>query len=126
IPSATIEACTKTWTEQPPEPGHDYSAAMDPATRGNAWTFVVADRHKGKERIVYAREWQHSKVKPAKPSEIFREVSPVLTRYGLDWCYSDQFSGDALVDIAEDLEDEDGESIGFSLLIEDWNAKNKY
>ncbi len=125
-PLAVIEGCTKTWTEQPPEPGHDYSAAMDPATRGNAWTFVVADRAGGRERIVYAREWLHSKVNPAKPSEVLREVSQTLARYGLDWCYSDQWSGDALADIAADLVDDDGDPIGFDLLIEDWNQKNKY
>lgn len=118
IPSATIEACTKTWTHQDPQPGHDYSAAIDPATRGNAWSFVIADRHRGKNRIVWAQEWLHSKTDPAKPSVILAEIAEKLREYGLDWCYTDQWAADALVDIAED--------VGLTLLIEDWTARGKY
>lgn len=121
IGQVVVEACTGDYEHIPYEPGHDYSAAMDPATRGNAWTLVVADRYKGKKRIVFAKQWVGSKSRPLRPSEVLEEASNVLQGedgtggFRLDWVYSDQWAADALKDIAHDC--------GLTLVEEPWTSK---
>lgn len=101
----------------PFEPGHDYAASMDPATRGNAWTLTIGDRCGEKKRIVSAREWIGSPLKPLRPKEVLKEAAEECKKYGLDWCYTDQWSADANADLAEEF--------GLTLIIESWTRQNK-
>lgn len=118
FPQMLLERCVRREPlVLPPEPNHDYSAAMDPATRGNAWTLVIADRIGNKKRIVYARQWIGSTLLPLSPREVLEEMQPILAGYGLDWCYTDQWAADAIKDLAA--------TIGLFLIIEDWNVENK-
>jgi hypothetical protein len=103
------------------EEGVSYAAAIDPGTRGNAWTFVIAAlRFVGgivKRSIVYAQEWRGSTAQPLSPKATLQAMKPVLEGYGIDTVWTDQASGDALRDIAADL--------GLTLVIEPWTQANK-
>lgn len=102
----------------PREPGHYYAATIDPATRGNAWTLVVATRGPDRvRRIVLTREWTGTRAVPLVPSEVFGEIRSLLKPYGLTWLTSDQFAGDALKDIARQA--------GLTLTLEPWSAPSK-
>jgi len=88
---------------RPYEYGIDYRAFMDPATRSNDWTLAIAAMLRGGVKsIVYARRWQGSKTIPLRPKVVMREVAEICGAYGLDWLEGDQWSGDALADIAQD------------------------
>lgn len=124
IPSDVIDACTRKgpatlpWAE-----GHDYSAAMDPATRSNAWTWAVADRVGSKKRIVHADERVPGGT-PLRPRDVMRDISADLHRYGgLDWCFSDQFAGDFLVDIGAELPPPPDGPGKLDVLVEPWTTK---
>lgn len=79
--------------------GHRYVAAMDPATRGHAWTLVVATKGPdGIRRVVFAREWRGSPALPLRPSVVLAEIQIILAGYGLRWCTTDQAAVDHLRD----------------------------
>jgi hypothetical protein len=86
--------------------GGAYSAAMDPATRGNAWTLVVVaheDRGDGATefvRVVCARQWQGSRTTPLQPDAVLAEVAGILCDYDLHEVWTDQLASDFVVDIA--------------------------
>lgn len=105
----------------PREDGVTYAAAIDPGTRGNAWTFAVAGlRFIGgivKRSVVHAQEWRGSTAAPLSPKATLMEMKPVLESYGIDCVWTDQASGDALRDIAADL--------GILLIIEPWTQASK-
>jgi len=102
----------------PRTPGHWYVATIDAATRGNAWTLIVATRGPDRvRRIVLAREWRGTRSIPLVPSEVFQEIKGLLAPYGLTWLTSDQWAGDALRDIARQC--------GLSLALEAWTNVNK-
>lgn len=88
----------------PPVEGCTYAAAMDPATRGNAWTLAIGTRDwrdgKIKQVIALAQQWQGSKVKPLSPDAVLKEIALIVKPYGLTTITTDQFSADALRVIA--------------------------
>lgn len=87
--------------ELPPQPGHHYVAAMDPATRGNAWTLVVVTRRRDASvAVVLARQWQGSRDRPLVPSQVLGDVASILRPYGLRYVLTDQHAADAYADIA--------------------------
>lgn len=113
-------------------PGHEYSAAIDPATRNNAWTLVIADRvrytanvegddgiirpvTRTKKRIVYHHQWQGSQVSPLSPRETLKQVAEILSLYRLDFCRTDQWSADAMRELAM--------GYGLALIIENWTSQ---
>ena len=124
--SADVEACTRA---EPaiilPEKGHHYSATMDPATRGNAWTFAVFDcvglgGDSGvlpKYRVCRAQQWVGSKTKPLRPDAVLGEIAQVCREYGVDMAWTDQHSFDALHDIAS--------AHGLWLSVHTINAQNR-
>ncbi len=98
-------------------PGHRYVAAMDPATRGNAWTLVIATKGSdGVRRIVRAREWRGSPSAPLSPKAIMLEVKGHLEAYGLRWVTTDQAAVDYLKDLCPK---------GVSLREAPWTQGNK-
>lgn len=102
----------------PFEAGHFYHAAIDPATRGDAWTLAVGTRGADrKRRIVLCHEWQGTKSEPLNPTEVFREIRAILAPYKLRWLHSDQHAGDALAEIARQQ--------GLVLDLEPWTAASK-
>jgi hypothetical protein len=78
-----------------------YVATMDPATRADAWTLVIACREPGNRivRIARAVEWQGRKGAPLSPEATLRAIAGELAPYRLNSVHSDQASADALEDI---------------------------
>ncbi len=83
-------------------PGAAYTAAMDPATRGNGWTLVVATREHRTRRIVCVREWRGSPAAPLDPKAVLDEIAMALRTYGVNAIDTDQWSGDALAALARE------------------------
>jgi len=99
-----LELCKrKEPLEIPRRAGRYYSAAMDPATRGNSWTLVVAENTGEKIAIVLARQWTGTTEKPLSPKAVIGEIKEILLSYGLSTVYSDQWSADANQDIAAEV-----------------------
>jgi hypothetical protein len=105
-----VEACTR---KQPvvrdPVRGRFYVGAMDPATRGNAWTFVLLEGTGWKEvdgvmrqtfAVALTREWRGSKEKPLRPDLVFAEMGALMSPYGANTVVTDQYACDALAPLA--------------------------
>lgn len=117
-PQEVLARCTRTKPLIIPwEPRHEYICAMDPATRNNAWTMVIADRYKGIKRIVFYRQWVGKPTDPLSPRRVLEEASEALRAYNLDWFYTDQWAADAIKDLALQL--------GMAAVVEDWTEKTK-
>jgi hypothetical protein len=87
-----------------PEAGHIYTAAMDPATRGNSWTFGVFTRTGKQKRMVLARQQTGSRSEPLSPRVVFRDtIAPECKRFGITSIETDQYYVDALTDIAREF-----------------------
>lgn len=101
FPTALIEASTRVQPiHHEPNPLNDYVAAMDPATRGDAWSFVIATRVEGKRVVVFNKAWQGNSLAPLSPDAVLREIALICSRYFVDTVETDQFCADALRDIA--------------------------
>jgi len=85
------------WTE-----GWSYVAAMDPATRTNAWTFAIAGQGLDEKRhVVLAREWVPRPGIPLDPKTVLAEIAHYLGSYGLAMAYTDQHAVEMLRAMAE-------------------------
>ena len=118
FPQQVLDECTR--EQDGPlmfNPAYEYAAAMDPATRSNAWTLIIGTREGNIKKVALAHDWQGSPVDPLRPRKVLKEIAEWLREYDLDWCYTDQWAAEALQDLA-DLE-------GITLVVEDWTAKNK-
>jgi hypothetical protein len=101
-----------------PDPRTTYVAAMDPATRSNDWTLVVAGKlDNGKKAVVYNARWQGSRANPLSPDAVLAEIADICRTYNIGTVFSDQYAGDALRDIAR--------AHGIHVSIQEWNSKNK-
>jgi hypothetical protein len=84
----------------PFEPQRVFAAAIDPATRGNAWTLVVASWIEGATdneslaQIALAHEWVGTRSEPLQATEVFAEMWPMLAPYGITEVWSDQHNFD--------------------------------
>lgn len=88
----------------PPQPGVTYTAAIDPATRGNSFTLVVATGSGRKKKvIILARQWTGSAVNPLRPALVLQEIAHILKAYRVTVLDSDQYMGDALRDLASQV-----------------------
>jgi len=126
-----IALCTRTAgpdgiTVIPYQHGHEYAAAMDPATRGNAWTLVIVDRSRfiaeggkleSKIRVVWYQQWVGSQLNPFSPRQALGEIAVILRDYHLDYVYSDQWSADAIRDLALER--------GLSVIPETWKQSEE-
>lgn len=119
FPARVVESCTRAASgDLPYSENAEYVAAMDPATRGNGWTLIIATRGKdGVKRVATAQQWVGSRMDPLHPKLVLKEIANALGQYGLNWCMTDQYASDALRDIASDM--------NITLAIEDWTAKKK-
>jgi hypothetical protein len=103
--SELLDRATRTEPlELEPNPLHSYVAAMDPATRGNAWTLVLSTRlDDGRHAVVLAREWLPRVGLPLSPSSVLKEIAAVLKPYDVTAIRTDQWSVDALREIARNV-----------------------
>ena len=101
--TSELESCITLEGDQPPRAGHYYAAAIDPATRGNAWTLVVGEKARnGNARVVLARQWQGSVSAPLSPKKTFAEIAELLKPYGISTMHTDGWAADALIEHASD------------------------
>lgn len=105
LSSIDVQACTR---EAPlhlhPEPGMEYVATLDPATRKNAWTLIVLCQPKeGELKVAFHHQWMGSKSAPLRPRIVLQEIARMLEPYGVTDVWSDQASFDALRDLADEV-----------------------
>lgn len=91
----------------PPAAGYTYQAAMDPATRRNAWTMTLVTKD-AKIRVALARQWLPRPDKKLRPREVLNEMAQILQPYGVNQITTDQWSVDANQDLALESKLEDG------------------
>lgn len=108
----------------PPQRGYTYSAAMDPATRRNAWTVVIVTKDT-KVRVAFAHQWIAQAGVPLRPKVVFGEIATALEPYGVNTVITDQWSIDALRDIALEAKTEKGRPWPIYLIEENLNAQQK-
>ncbi|GAC1536388.1 MAG: hypothetical protein NVS3B10_00270 [Polyangiales bacterium] len=87
-------------TPVPPDADSSYVAAWDAATRGNAWTLIVARRVAEKIEVSLATQWAGSKTAPLDPARVIAEIASILAPYRVHAVHSDAWSVDALATIA--------------------------
>lgn len=99
ISGAELDAVTRKAPQTlPPMPGGSYFGAIDPATRRNAFTLVIAtvdsigDRRR--TRIVQARQWTPSGGR-LDPEMVLRQIADVCHPYRLRTLATDQYSADS-------------------------------
>lgn len=112
IPTELLAKATDAgWIEKPAlenDPFH-YVAAMDPATRGNAWTLVifrcVGVDMSGRPKLeqVRAEQWIGKPKEPLSPKATLEEIKMILAQYDLAEVMTDQMALDFIADIAESL-----------------------
>lgn len=101
--SASVDlAMHRTELVLPPEDGKTYTAAMDPGTRGNAWSFGIAETEDNvRFKVMFVKEFIGSQARPLVPSEVFREMAPDLQAYRCSGSVkTDQWAVDALRELA--------------------------
>lgn len=116
--SDVLESITRREPETLPfDEACTYTAAMDPATRGNGWTLVIVTRKGGKKIVVKACEWIGSKSSPLNPEHILQEIARVCGAYRVTQIDTDQYMGDALQALAR--------RSGITLGIHNWTADQR-
>ena len=106
--------------ELEPAPGHTYVATMDPATRGNAWTFAVGTADaRGRLVVSYTHEWQGTQANPLDPGEVLRAMDLTCRRYGVQYVYTDQHAGDELVSLAREI------GVSYEIVVAPWTHANR-
>lgn len=98
----------------PHKPGLEYTAAMDPATRGNAWTLVVVTKEQNKVKVALAKQWRGSREMPLDPHHVLKEIKAAVADYGLSTVITDQWGQDFVRRLANDM--------GLGILQEDFRG----
>lgn len=102
--AAEIEACATLPLESPPNELLSYVAVIDPATRGNAWTLMLlANTGGGMVHVALIRQWIGSTAKPLSPRGVLAEIAGILKPYNVTTVNSDQWSADAIRELALDV-----------------------
>jgi hypothetical protein len=79
-----------------------HACAIDPATRGNAWTLIVLqcdahDPNRPRYLVALAHQWVGSKAHPLRTDLVLTELARMVRPYGIREVWTDQWSIDALV-----------------------------
>ena len=81
---------------------NDYVMAIDPAFRHDAFACVVVHKQDDKVYVDYAKRWVPEKGVPLNPATILDEVTSIARKYHIDTAYTDQYSNEALRQLALD------------------------
>lgn len=103
FPAALLESCKRVGRAEklPRENGRHYVAAMDPATRSNAWTLAIASLDvDGKVDVAHVEQWLPRGGQNLSPRDTLKSISEVVREYGATTVYSDQYHVDSLRDLA--------------------------
>jgi len=123
--SYLLDRATRDLPRIPYDPELSYVAWMDPATRGNAWTFAIATRRwvgeLGSEickgSIVTCCEWQGTPSHPLDPEVILAKIAAECRQYGIEAVHSDQHHADSLRSI--------GRRVGILVIIDPSTDRTK-
>lgn len=88
--------------------GFPHYAAMDPATRSDAWTLVIGRRENGNLVVCGVWVWKPKDGVPLRPRAVLGEIATICARYHVARVRTDQWSSDALSDLALTLREPDG------------------
>jgi len=84
-----------------------YVAAMDPGGRNNPWSLVLVAAYKKvdtdddvQHEVVLAREWAGTATAPLDQWKTLQEIRALLEPYGVTRVYTDQWSADAIKELA--------------------------
>jgi hypothetical protein len=69
---------------------------MDPATRGNGWTLVIARRDGDKRQVVLVRQWTGTASDPLDVGDVMSDVGALCRQYSVKAIWSDQVLADAI------------------------------
>lgn len=103
LSSIDVEQCCRRAPEHLEPNEQEHVAAIDPATRRNAWTLTIArPSSSGKPEVAYTQQWMGSKSAPLKSSRVFSEIRPKLELYGIEGnaLWTDQASFDDKCELA--------------------------
>jgi len=101
LPAMDIEACRIRFRDRAiPVRGAAYVAAIDPATRTNAWTLVVCRWRDSKLEVSFARQWMPGPQGSIDSEATLKEIAVLLRAYGLAHLYTDQWAADPIASLA--------------------------
>ncbi len=96
----------------------NYVAAMDPAFRGDSFAFCIVHKDPLKGMILdAARHWTPIKGQKLNPTTILTEIANLITPYGVQILYTDQYQLESLQQI--------GLGLGLSIEGVDFTSKSK-
>lgn len=102
-PSELREVSREGHADLAPEPGHQYVASIDPATRKNSWTLAISTLcvvdGKPVWTICLVREWIGSVAAPLSPRAVLGEIADILRPYRTNVVITDQYAADFIRDI---------------------------
>ncbi len=103
---ASIEAAiSRGIGELQPVKGVDYVAAIDPAFRHDSFAFTIGHNDKTLGIVQdYVFEWTPEPGERLHPREVLQAIKNILTKWGIDLLYSDQYQYEALAALAEELD----------------------
>lgn len=102
ISSTLLRACIDVGVvERPPAERNFYVAAIDPAFRRDAFALVVAHANEQGEVVIdVIRRWLPKTGTPINPSDVLKEMVPILKTYRIQIVTSDQYHADTLQQLA--------------------------
>jgi len=87
-----------------PDRRNEYSAGMDPATRGNSWTLTLGTKDENEKlRVAFVTQWTGNKSDPLSPRQTMREIAEYLRPYGVTSIATDQWCSDAIKDFGHEV-----------------------
>lgn len=98
-----IEKCTRKgpYAPLPYKAVNEYSAAMDPATRGNSWPLIITTQEDQVKKVVFIEQWTGSRATPLNPDAVLKQIAQhCILGYKVDVVSTDQFGGDTMAALA--------------------------
>lgn len=122
ISAEDVDACTHDKIAPLP-PGSWISCAIDPATRGDVWSLIIlatiGEGEAARHRVVGLKEYRPRPGTPLSPGVVLADIRQTLSsRWGTNTVVSDQWSGDALRELAA--------RVGLRLVVMPTTAQSKY
>jgi hypothetical protein len=97
LPADAVESCVvRGRTELPPKEGAYYTASLDAAFRGDAFSFALV--HSSGDKVVQdvIRSWKGSKSAPVNLARTLAEITETLARYGVRKIHGDSFCSEPI------------------------------
>ena len=104
LSSSLLGAGTDKGIEQrPPQAGVWYIASIDPAFRGDSFTFTIMHGEGGKVLQDVVMSWTGTRDEPLKPLTVLQQIAAVATAYNVSVLYTDQYHLETLQQLAEQV-----------------------